>query len=178
MLKKSIKYTDFNDQEVTEDFYFHLSKADLIHLEMSHKGGLKEHMEKIMAAEDTNGVLTELEKIILMSYGRRSDDGARFVKTETMREEFRGSEAYSELLMELLTDATKAGEFINGIVPRGLDQDMAKVAEQVETQRQIDRVDETGVEPEEPRILTTAEIAEMDANELKLGLATGRFKLS
>ena len=128
MLKKTITYEDFNGDEVSEDFFFHLSKAELIELEMSHKGGLSEAMKKIIAAEDGKSIIAEFKNIILGSYGQRSDDGRRFIKNQQLRDEFESSEAYSTLFMELVTQTDKAVEFINGIMPTGLVDEAQKIA--------------------------------------------------
>lgn len=128
MLKKTIKYKDFNDEEVSEDFYFHLSKAELVELEMSHEGGLSESLQKIIAAQDGKGIITEFRNIILSAYGKKSPDGKRFIKNQELRDEFQSSEAYSELFMELVTDTDAAVEFINGIIPRDMREEAAKLA--------------------------------------------------
>lgn len=127
MLKKTIKYTDFNDQEVEEDFYFHLSKAELVELELSTQGGLSESLKQIVASEDGKRIIEEFKKIILTSYGKRSEDGRRFIKNQELRDEFESTEAYSALFMELVTDTQAAIEFINGIIPAGLAEEAAAI---------------------------------------------------
>jgi len=165
MLKKTIEYEDFNGNQVSEDYYFHLTKADLIELEMSTKGGLHEHLQRIVASEDGKAIIAEFKNLILMAYGKRSEDGKRFIKTQEMRDEFVSSEAYSTLFLELCTNATAAAEFVNGIVPAGLDTDLAKLIE-------------NAPEEDNARVLSPLEIREMDSEELKTGLAAGRYKLS
>jgi hypothetical protein len=120
VLKKTIKYTDFNGEEVSEDFLFHLSKAELVELEMSHEGGFVASMQKVVEAEDNKTIIAEFKKIILQSYGQKSLDGKRFIKNQTLRDEFESSEAYSTLFMELVTDTDAAIEFMNGIIPGDL----------------------------------------------------------
>jgi hypothetical protein len=130
LLKKTITYKDFNDEEVSEDFYFHLSRAELVELEMSHRGGLSVSLERIIASEDNKSIITEFKNIILSSYGKRSDDGKRFIKNQEIRDEFASTEAYSTLFMELVTDAEVATEFINGIMPSDLVEETQKALEQ------------------------------------------------
>lgn len=127
MLKKTITYEDFNGETVSEDFYFHLSKAELIELEMSHTGGLQEALRRIVAAEDGAAIIAEFKKIILGAYGQKSHDGRRFIKTQQLRDEFESTEAYSTLFMELVTDADAAAKFVNGIMPKNLAEEVAKV---------------------------------------------------
>jgi len=178
VLKKTITYTDFNDEEVSEDFFFHLSKAELVELEMSEKGGLSEALKRIIDAEDGKKIIAEFKKIILGAYGKKSEDGRRFIKNQQLRDEFESSEAYSTLFMELVTDAGKAAEFVNGIVPQGIAEDAAKIVG-------ADLAVVPTPEPEpvpvvEPIMVTRAAITEMDQAELEaLGnrLASGEAKL-
>lgn len=127
MLKKTITYEDFNGETVSEDFFFHLSKAELVELELSHEGGLSESLQKIVDAEDGKAIVAEFKNIILGSYGQKSPDGKRFVKNATLREEFESSEAYSTLFMELVTNTDAAIEFVNGIIPKGVVEEATKV---------------------------------------------------
>jgi hypothetical protein len=180
VLKKSIKYTDFNGEEQTEDFYFHLSKADLIGMEFSAhgEGGLQVHLQKIAEAEDGKQIWEFLESLVAKSYGMKSPDGKRFVKNDQLMENFKSTAAYSELIMELCLDAGKAAEFVNGIVPAGLAEDVARLQETPAVADQAvpasPEADPTAIEP---HVLTQAEVLEMDSDELKSGLATGRYKL-
>lgn len=133
MLKKTIKYTDFNGDEVVEDYFFHLSKAELIELEMAHKGGLSEALKEIVASEDGKAIIAEFKNIILSSYGVRSEDGKRFIKNPALRYDFESSEAYSTLFVELVTDADAAAQFINGVIPQDMAEEAAKLAAQTPT---------------------------------------------
>lgn len=155
MLKKTITYEDFNGDEVSEDFFFHLSKAELVEMELSHEDGLSEALQRIIAAKDGKGIVTEFKNIILSAYGKRSSDGKRFVKNADVREEFESSEAYSTLFMELVTDTDAAIEFINGIVPSGLAEDAAKVT----------GADLEVVKPK-PIIISKADIAAMSREDI------------
>lgn len=118
MLKKTITYTDYNDVERTEDFYFNLSKAEITDMELGTTGGLSEKLKKIVETKDQPQIIRMFKEIILASYGVKSDDGRRFIKSPELATEFSQTEAYSELYMELATDAQKAADFINGIVPK------------------------------------------------------------
>lgn len=118
MLKKTIKYTDFNGTEREEDFYFNLTKAEVTEMELSKEGGLSGHMEKIVAANDNQAILKEFKEIILKSYGEKSEDGRRFIKSPELSLAFSQTEAYSELFTELATDAEAASAFVMGIMPQ------------------------------------------------------------
>ena len=117
MLKKTITYTDYNGVERTEDFYFNLTKAEVMDMEMSTSGGLSEMINKIVATQDAPAIIKIFKDIILKSYGEKSLDGKKFVKSEELSNAFSQTEAYSMLFMELATDTEAASNFINAIVP-------------------------------------------------------------
>lgn len=120
MLKKRIEYVDYDDNKRAEDFYFNLTKAEITELELSTEGGLQQMIEKIIDARDTPQIIKFFKEIILMSYGEKSADGRRFIKSKDLSEAFTQTPAYSELFMELATDEKAASEFINGIIPKDL----------------------------------------------------------
>lgn len=117
MLKKTITYTDYNGVERKEDFYFNLTKAEIMEMEMSISGGLTEMINRIVAAQDAPAIVKIFKELILKAYGIKSPDGKRFIKSEELATEFAQTEAYSQLFMELATDADAASAFVNGIVP-------------------------------------------------------------
>lgn len=117
MLKKTIPYKDYNGNERSEDFYFHLSEAEVMEMEMSTAGGLAEMIRGIVAAQDAPAIIKIFKDLILKAYGEKSPDGKRFIKSEELSKAFSETEAYSVLFMELATDADAAAKFVNGIVP-------------------------------------------------------------
>ena len=123
MLKKTIKYTDYNGVERGEDFYFNLSKAEL--MEMGTTGGLAESIQKVVDTQDIPSIIKIFKDIILKAYGEKSADGKRFVKVNEagvpLSIGFSQTEAYSTLFMELATDADAAANFIKGIIPNDVE---------------------------------------------------------
>lgn len=117
MLKKEITYTDYNEQERKEAFFFNLSKAEIAEMEMSTSGGLVQYVEKITAAENGKEIIALFKELILKAYGEKSPDGKRFIKSQELRDSFSQTEAYSVLFMELASDAEAAAAFVNGIIP-------------------------------------------------------------
>lgn len=123
MLKKTITYKDYNDVERTEDFYFNLSKAEIMEMEMGTTGGLAEMITRVVAAQDTPSVVKIFKDLVLKAYGVKSPDGRRFIKSEELSAEFAQTEAYSILFMELATNSDAAAKFVNGIVPADMTQE-------------------------------------------------------
>lgn len=117
MLKKTIEYVDFDGKNRKEDFYFNLTKAEVTEMELSTQGGLTKELEKIVAEQDSKKIVESFKNLILKSYGEKSPDGKRFIKNQELTDAFVQTEAYSELFMELATNADMASAFVNGIVP-------------------------------------------------------------
>ena len=117
MLKKTITYTDYNDVTHTETYYFNLSKAECMEMEMSTSGGLTEMINKIIETRDVPAIIKIFKDLILKAYGVKSPDGKRFIKSEELSTAFAQTEAYSVLFMELATNAEEAAAFVNGIMP-------------------------------------------------------------
>ena len=118
MLKKTMTYTDYNGVERTEDFFFNLTKAELMEMELGTAGGLAETLQKIVDSKDAPAIIKAFKDIVLKAYGKKSDDGRRFIKTPEISEEFAQTEAYSDLFMLLATNAEEAAKFVNCIVPQ------------------------------------------------------------
>lgn len=128
MLKKTITYTDYNGVERKEDFYFNLSKAEVMEMELSTTGGLAEMIKRIVAAQDQPAIIKVFKDLILKAYGEKSPDGKRFIKSPELSDAFAQTEAYSQLFMELATNDDAAAKFINGIVPADMAQQIASAA--------------------------------------------------
>ena len=124
MLKKTITYTDYNDVERTEDFYFNLTQAEIVEMQMSVNGGLTAMINKIVQAQDSAAIVNTFKEIILKAYGEKSPDGRRFIKSKELSDAFSQTEAYSQLYIELATDSEAAAAFVNGIVPKSVAEQM------------------------------------------------------
>jgi hypothetical protein len=189
MLRKTIKFQDIDGVEQEEDFYFHLTKAELIKLEisLSQSGGLTENLQSIAKSKDPKLILQTFEELIRSAYGIRTPSGG-FVKREEDWLEFKSSEAYSELFMELVTDGSYGAQFVAGIMPANMsnevEQAVASLTETVELpQPTLDQEIEAELQEKsqlpawqrEGRDPTQAELRSMDQNEL---LAAYKAKLT
>ena len=128
MLKKTITYTDYNGVERTENFYFNLTKAELMEMEMGTTGGFTEMIKSIVDAKDAPAIIKIFKDLVLKAYGIKSADGQRFIKSDEIAAEFAQTEAYSMLFMELATDADAASKFVNGIVPADVSKQASTAA--------------------------------------------------
>lgn len=126
MLKKTITYTDYDGVERTEDFYFNFTEAELMEWQLVTNGGLTSYVQKIVDAKDQPRLITLFKELLLKAYGIKSDDGRRFIKSDKISEEFSQSPAYSILYMELVTDDKVAADFVNGIIPVKLSEQVAE----------------------------------------------------
>ena len=126
MLKKKVTYTDYNGVERTEDFYFNLSKAEIMEMELGTTGGFAEMIQKVVAAQDAPTLIKIFKDLVLKAYGEKSADGKRFIKSDEIATAFSQTEAYSQIFMELATDADAATKFVNGIIPKDMADEVAK----------------------------------------------------
>lgn len=130
MYKKTITYTDFNDVTRTQDFYFYLSKADITKLNSRVEGGIQTKFEKIMNKFDIKGLVDTVEELVKASYGEKSDDGTRFIKSKELSEAFSQTNAYDELFMELISTENALADFIKKVLPNDIqmkiEEEMAK----------------------------------------------------
>lgn len=123
MIMKNIKYVDYDGVERSESFFFNLSKAELVSMDFEIEGGFKRKIEKVIEAQNQRELIEIFKDIIFRSYGEKSADGRRFIKSKEISEAFTQTEAYSELFMELATDAKAAEAFIKGIMPADVAKD-------------------------------------------------------
>lgn len=137
MIKKTIKFVDYDDNEREEDFYFNLSKAELAEMQLSTTGGLEKMIEEIIKTKDVPKIMEIFKKIISASYGKKSPDGRRFMKSQDILDEFMQTEAYSNLFMELSSDADAAAEFIKGIIPNDLRKEYEAAKDQNPALKQL-----------------------------------------
>lgn len=117
MYKITKKYEDFNGVEKEEDFYFNLTKADILKMELSEEGGMDQRLERLVKTKDIKEAIRVFEGLLLMAYGVKTDDG-RFVKSDEARAKFVSSAAYSEIYYELATNPEEAQKFVEGVVPK------------------------------------------------------------
>lgn len=194
MIKKTIEFTDFNGDKQVEDLYFNLTKAEVLVLEISGEGNsFHGQLQRMIKAENGKAIIETVKEILAKSYGRRSLDGKRFEKGPEITREFESSAAYSELLFELCTDADKSAEFMNGLLPKELMQQVNEdkkgarekseeqmqgflkkaepTVQKVETPTEITQTAEPVLEP--TKILTRQQAVELPSEELRQKLAEG-----
>lgn len=117
MYKITKKFEDFNGVEKEQDFYFNLSKADILKMELSEEGGMDKRLDRLVKTKDMKEAIKVFEGLLLMAYGVKTDDG-RFVKNDQVRAEFASSAAYSEIYFDLATNPEEAKKFVEGVVPK------------------------------------------------------------
>lgn len=125
MFKKTITFKDFNDVQQSQDFYFHISKAELLEM-AADNNVMMARIQRIIDANDGKAILNELRELIRMACGIRSADGMRFLKTPEAQSVLMDSPAFDELLMELATDAEASIAFVQMLIPEQMQKDMAK----------------------------------------------------
>lgn len=126
MLKKTITYEDYEGVVRTEDHYFNLTEAELTMIEMSESGGYQKKLEEIIQMRNAPAYIDILRNLVKASYGKKSPDGRRFMKSEEIYQEFSETEAYSQFFMDLCTSDDAGMAFILGILPKTLSTQVEK----------------------------------------------------
>lgn len=166
MFKKTIKFTDFNGEEQTKDFYFHMSKAEL--LSMTAQGDeMTARLKRIIATQDGGEILKEFRALVQMACGIRSEDGQRFIKTPEAQSELLDSPAYDELLFELCTEANASVDFVTKLIPQKMQDEMKA---QLQKQQNVVELPEDKIPAwiREDRNPTQTELQAMTPEELQL----------
>lgn len=166
MLKKTITYTDLDGNEVTDDFYFHISKSELVKLQVSAGEGFRDYLMNVVKSGDGGKIIEEFEQILRLAYGVRSEDGKSFLKPQGAFEAFQGTDAYDQLFMQLVTDAKASAEFVNGIVPSELAVEVAKANALTGDKPQEEQEDKRPAWERENRDPTRDELLNMSTEEM------------
>lgn len=136
MLKKTIPYIDFDGNKRIEDYYFNLTESELIDWQNTTEGGMLAMLDRIVKANDKHVIMKTFKDIILKSYGIKSDDGRRFMKSQEIAEAFSQSAAFNVLYQELLSDSKVAAEFVNAILPPDLAKKLADQEKEKEKEKE------------------------------------------
>ena len=124
MYKIREKYEDYDGNERVEEFYFNLTKAEITDMELTTEGGMSAMLNRIIAAKDTSKLIAVFKGLILRSYGQKSPDGRRFIKSDELTKEFTETPAYSQIYLRLATDDKAATEFVNNVIPKDLQNEV------------------------------------------------------
>lgn len=132
MIKKEVTYTDFNGTKRTEEHFFHLSKPEMMELQLSEEGGMYEKIQRIINSNDNKEIYAIYKQFVLASYGKKTADGKGFVKFDPVDEhkyanEFVQTEAFNELFIQLLANADEFAKFLTGILPADLQEQVSNV---------------------------------------------------
>lgn len=128
MIKKTIEFTDFNGDKQVEDHYFNLTKSELFKMEVTAEGNsLQEYAQKIVEANKGSEIMDLFDKVLAKSYGIRSEDGKRFMKSEEIYKAFSETAAYDAFFFELVTDADKMTKFFAGVVPTDVQAEASSI---------------------------------------------------
>lgn len=118
MLKKTMTTVDFGGTERTEDYYFNLTKAEIMEMELNTEGGFSAMINRIVESKSQLELAQLFKQILCKSYGVLSPDGRKFIKNQAVLDDFMATQAFSDLYIELLEDGgKKAADFFEGVMP-------------------------------------------------------------
>lgn len=127
MFKDTRTYIDFNGNERTEDFYFHLSTPELLEMQVTTNDGYDKYVSRIVSAENAKELIDTFKNILLKAYGEKSDDGRVFEKSEEISRRFSQTQAYSDIYMQLASDDVYAAKFMKGLIPSNFDKEVERL---------------------------------------------------
>lgn len=138
MIKETVKYIDFEGNEVTEELHFHLTQTESIAIALELPDGVTDAVgdgknidmtkaaSKITARLGGVGVFNFIKDLVLKSYGIRTPDDRGFKKNAEIRENFECSLAFDAFFTSLMQDDEKAAKFVNGVFPSNLAEKVAE----------------------------------------------------
>lgn len=132
MYKKTMETIDFGGTKRVEDYYFNLTAAELMEMQLSTEGGFKEMIQRVVDAQNQTEMTQIFKKMLCKAYGVLSPDGRKFIKNQAVLDDFLATQAYSDLYMELLTDANAATEFFNNAIPQDPEEKLKTPAQPVQ----------------------------------------------
>lgn len=130
MIKKTIKFKDFNGAEGTMDAFFNLTKTECLDLNLQYEdqGGLVGYLKQLIQNRTEQGEIRQkpavdfVRKIVEMAYGvRPKDDPTLFLKEDEngakYAQRFKQSAAYDAFVFALLSGEESLDAFVEGIMP-------------------------------------------------------------
>ncbi len=173
MFSKTIEFEDFNGNQKTQEFFFHMSKAEL--MEMAAEGNeLMDRLQRIIDTKDIKGILVEVRAIVASACGVRSEDGSRFLKTPEAKSVLLDSPAYDELLLHLCGDANAMTDFVDKLLPAKLREQMLSRLQSNDGEAAVVKLPEDN-RPDwlkEGRTPTHAELIKASPEELQMAFRT------
>lgn len=118
MLKKTITCEDYAGNTYTQDFWFNLNRAELTEMELSYEGGMIERMKAIINTAEATKVFPMIKDIVLRSYGVKSENNRRFIKSDELRDAFEQTDAYNQLICEFFDNPDSFNNFLLGVIPK------------------------------------------------------------
>lgn len=152
MFARTFEYTDYNGQPRKDTWWFNLTKAELMKMELGAWGGLDTLLKRLIREENPSEIVDMFEKIILGAVGEKSPDGRRFIKSEEIRQDFYQTQAYSDLFYELVTDSKAVAAFLKGAIPADLaakinERELAAAAEATPLEKIAEGTEPANVTP-------------------------------
>lgn len=180
MIKKTITFKDLDGNDLTDDFYFNLTESELVEMEITaSQRGFSEYLTAITRTNNVGKIFSEFKNIILKSYGERSDDNKRFIKSPALSEAFTQTDAYNVMFMEMIEGENLLAEFINGLVPAALVDRVSRMTpeqkagvEAIQAQNEVD-LSKVDAEPwiTENRDPTKEELRGMTPDQMRTAFA-------
>lgn len=140
MLKKTITYEDYNGEQRTRDFYFHMNQVEFAKLNGEVPGGLEKRINEIIEDKDDDAMLRMIDLLVTRSYGKFDEDD-EFTKIDKngrpLYEKFVNIDAYDKLIIELVTGENNIVNFLKAILPKDLQNKLDEKTKEISGQPKL-----------------------------------------
>lgn len=145
MFTANITYVDFDGNNQTEEVRMNLTKPECKSLDLKYEseGGIFQHLKNLIGDKKGSEIPQKpmydfLIELIEIAYGRKSDDGRRFIKKNLdgspLAYEFMDSACCARFIEMLFTDEIDLETFINSVFPEVPDEDRKKAEAQAKAE--------------------------------------------
>lgn len=125
MLKQSITFQNLDDEEVTEDFYFQITKAEVAEKALIEGEGYYERLRDLSVEKDGAKIISHFKAILASAVGRR--EGQIFKKSQEITDYFMFSGAYDAFFMGLMEKPDSGASIIAAMLPKDAQEEAARV---------------------------------------------------
>lgn len=147
MLKKKVRYENYDGDMKERDLYFHLSQTEIIRMVSSGEVD-PDQLESAAKREDPKELFEILLFLVDRSYGIKSQDGELFTKNDVVLETFKSTAAYDALVKDITQNEISAVDFFKGIFPKKAMDEALKNIEAQRTKKAVEKIVPMQTEPD------------------------------
>jgi hypothetical protein len=150
MYSIDVTYKNFKGQDVTATRYFNFTVQELLDKELLAEESFSKKLTRIGESNNNVEIYKIFTELLMDSVGIPSDDGSIFHKSDQLRNDFRNSKEFEEILLRFFKDPSEAATFANELIP---EETRKRLAESIGEEEKPAYILE-GREPNEKELLS------------------------